>query len=382
VAQLSGYVSEHASYHHGEASLQGAIIAMAQDFVGSNNINLLQPNGQFGTRIMGGADAASPRYIHTQINPITDLIYKKDDFPLLKYIDDDGLLVEPEYYVPIIPMVLVNGMVGIGTGWSTSIPQYNPIDIINNIKRKITKGIYHAMNPFYKGFKGSIEKISDTQYISKGNYSLEEDRLVITELPVGEWTDKYIRFLEDSILSDKSDIVLDFDNYSTEKDISIKVKLSSDFIYNQKNFKVTNGVTEFEKRLKLTSSISLTNIHAYNSNNIIKKYKTPYEIMDEHNSVRSHFYHNRKEYILAELKNKLCILENKVRFIKEVISKNIKVAECTKDELLKQLFDKEYHLYDGNIISHITTFNKVKSGYDYLIKGIDHALNEDKKKVK
>jgi DNA topoisomerase-2 len=378
VAQLSGYVSEHASYHHGEASLQGAIIAMAQDFVGSNNINLLQPNGQFGTRIMGGADAASPRYIHTQINPITDLIYKKDDFPLLKYIDDDGLLVEPEYYVPIIPMVLVNGMVGIGTGWSTSIPQYNPIDIINNIKRKITKGIYHAMNPFYKGFKGSIEKISDTQYISKGNYSLEEDRLVITELPVGEWTDKYIRFLEDSILSDKSDIVLDFDNYSTEKDISIKVKLSSDFIYNQKNFKVTNGVTEFEKRLKLTSSISLTNIHAYNSNNIIKKYKTPYEIMDEHNSVRSHFYHNRKEYILAELKNKLCILENKVRFIKEVISKNIKVAECTKDELLKQLFDKEYHLYDGNIISHITTFNKVKSGYDYLIKMPIYTMSKDK----
>ena len=378
VAQLSGYVSEHASYHHGEASLQGAIIAMAQDFVGSNNINLLQPNGQFGTRIMGGADAASPRYIHTQINPITDLIYKKDDFPLLKYIDDDGLLVEPEYYVPIIPMVLVNGMVGIGTGWSTSIPQYNPIDIINNIKRKITKGIYHAMNPFYKGFKGSIEKISDTQYISKGNYSLEEDRLVITELPVGEWTDKYIRFLEDSILSDKSDIVLDFDNYSTEKDISIKVKLSSDFIYNQKNFKVTNGVTEFEKRLKLTSSISLTNIHAYNSNNIIKKYKTPYEIMDEHNSVRSHFYHKRKEYILAELKNKLCILENKVRFIKEVISKNIKVAECTKDELLKQLFDKEYHLYDGNIISHITTFNKVKSGYDYLIKMPIYTMSKDK----
>ena len=124
---------------------------------------------------MGGADVASPRYIHTQLNPITDLIYRKSDFPLLKYIDDDGLLVEPEYYVPIIPMVLVNGMIGIGTGWSTSIPQYNPIDIINNIKRKITKGIYHAMHPFYKGFKGEIIKISDTQYISKGNYSLEED---------------------------------------------------------------------------------------------------------------------------------------------------------------------------------------------------------------
>ena len=137
VAQLSGYVSEHAAYHHGEVSLQGAIIGMAQDFVGSNNINLLKPNGQFGTRIMGGADAASSRYIHTEINPVTDLIFRKEDINLLKYINDDGILVEPEYYAPIIPMILVNGMVGIGTGWSTNVPQFNPIDIINNIKRKI-----------------------------------------------------------------------------------------------------------------------------------------------------------------------------------------------------------------------------------------------------
>ena len=195
VAQLSGYVSEHAAYHHGEASLQGAIIGMAQDFVGSNNINLLMPNGQFGTRIMGGNDAASSRYIHTEINPITDLIFRKDDLPLLKYLDDDGLAVEPEYYVPIIPMVLVNGMVGIGTGWSTSIPQYNPVEIIKNIKRKNTIGTYKEMSPFYKGFKGNIIKISDKNYITKGIYELNDTELVITELPIGEWTDKYIHFL-------------------------------------------------------------------------------------------------------------------------------------------------------------------------------------------
>ena len=144
------------------------------------------------------------------------------------------------------------------------------------------------MHPFYKGFKGQIIKISDTQYISKGNYSLEGGRLVITELPVGEWTDKYIRFLEDNILSEKSDIILDFDNYSTEKDISIKIKLSSDFIYDNKTFKVTNGITEFEKKLKLTSSISLTNIHAYDRNNIIRninlhtKYLTNIQLLEHH----------------------------------------------------------------------------------------------------
>ncbi|RPG69039.1 MAG: hypothetical protein CBD07_001160, partial [Flavobacteriaceae bacterium TMED147] len=259
VAQLSGYVSEHAAYHHGEASLQGAIIGMAQDFVGSNNINLLKPNGQFGTRIMGGNDSASPRYIHTEINPITDLIYRKEDFPLLKYLDDDGLPVEPEYYVPIIPMVLVNGMVGIGTGWSTNIPQYNPVEIIKNIKRKSTSGTYKEMKPFYKGFKGNIIKVTDKNYLTKGVYELNDTNLVITELPIGEWTDKYIRFLEDNVLSEKSDMIVDFDNYSTEKDINIKITLSDDFIYEDKLFTVKDGYTQFEKKLKLVSSISLNN---------------------------------------------------------------------------------------------------------------------------
>jgi len=380
VAQLSGYVSEHAAYHHGEASLQGAIISMAQDFVGSNNINLLQPNGQFGTRIMGGGDAASSRYIHTQLSPITDLIYRKEDFSLLKYIDDDGLFVEPEYYVPIIPMVLVNGMVGIGTGWSTTIPQYNPKEIIKNIKRRLNEGSYHSMHPYYRGFKGTIVKLSDTNYLSKGIYSLEDDRLIISELPIGEWTDKYIRFLEESILSEKSDMIIDFDNHSTEKDISIKIKLSGEFIYNQKNFIIKNGFTEFEKKLKLVSSISLTNMHSYDKNNVIKKYDSVYKILDDHREVRYEYYIKRKEYILKDLNNKFCILENKIKFINEVIMKTIKVSECSKNDLLKQLFDKSYHLYDNNIIEEVSVFDVVKNGYDYMIKMPIYNMSLDKVK--
>jgi len=380
VAQLSGYVSEHAAYHHGEASLQGAIIGMAQDFVGSNNINVLLPNGQFGTRIMGGNDSASPRYIHTEINPITDLIFRKEDFPLLKYLDDDGILVEPEYYVPIIPMVLVNGMVGIGTGWSTNIPQYNPIDIIKNIKRKTNNQNYKEMYPFYKGFKGEIKKITDKNYITKGLYELNNNKLIITELPVGEWTDKYIRYLEDSILSEKTDIIIDFDNYSTEKEINIKITLSDDFIYDEKNFIQKEGISPFEKKLKLVTNVSLTNIHAYNKNNIIQKYESPYQIMEEHYRVRCSLYTKRKEYILKELKNKLCILENKIRFINEVIQKVIKVSECSKNDLLKQLFDSKYNLYDSqtNIIEEVTKFELVKNGYNYLINMPIYSMTLDK----
>jgi DNA topoisomerase-2 len=130
VAQFSGYVSEHSGYHHGEASLNAAIVGMAQNFVGSNNINLFMPNGQFGTRLQGGKDSASERYIFTQLNKITRTLFPQVDDPILNYLNDDGQPVEPVFYAPIVPMILINGSKGIGTGFSTDIMCYNPLQII------------------------------------------------------------------------------------------------------------------------------------------------------------------------------------------------------------------------------------------------------------
>ena len=198
VAQLSGYVSEVAAYHHGEASLQGCIIGMSQNYVGSNNCNLLMPNGQFGTRLMGGKDSASSRYIHTELNKITNLIFPEIDSKLLDYNDDDGVFVEPKYYVPIIPMVLVNGMNGIGTGFSTSIPNYNIHDIIENLKNKLKNKPFTHMIPWYCGFTGKIIQLSENNYLSKGKYEIiNESSIRITELPIGKWTDDYKKFLND-----------------------------------------------------------------------------------------------------------------------------------------------------------------------------------------
>ena len=156
VAQLTGYIAEHSAYHHGEASLQGTIVNMAQTFIGSNNVNLLTPSGQFGTRMMGGKDSASPRYIFTKLEPITRLIYHPDDDAQLTYLQDDGMTIEPEFYVPVIPMVLVNGAEGIGTGWSTNVPNYNPRDIIANLRKMIAGEQPEPMAPYYNGFKGTV----------------------------------------------------------------------------------------------------------------------------------------------------------------------------------------------------------------------------------
>lgn len=152
VAQLAGYVAEHSAYHHGEASLQSTIVALAQNFVGSNNINLLLPIGQFGTRNLGGKEAASARYIFTSLSPVTRSLFIEDDNAVLDFLEEEGQSIEPKFYLPIVPMVLVNGAEGIGTGWSTSIPQFNPREIVANLKRRMRGEQVTSMAPWFKGF--------------------------------------------------------------------------------------------------------------------------------------------------------------------------------------------------------------------------------------
>lgn len=192
MAQLSGYVSEVAAYHHGEASLQSTIVNMAQNFVGSNNINLLHPQGQFGTRLEGGKDAASARYIHTFLSSMARLVFSPLDDDILSYLQEDGMGIEPEWYMPVVPLVLLNGNKGIGTGWSSNIPNYNPRDVVDNLRRLMAGDEPEPMHPWYRGFQGSIDYQGKQQYKISGTWSRVNDTtLDVTELPVGKWTQSF-----------------------------------------------------------------------------------------------------------------------------------------------------------------------------------------------
>jgi DNA topoisomerase-2 len=366
VAQLAGYVSENAAYHHGEASLQGAIIGMAQNFVGSNNINLLEPNGQFGTRIMGGSDAASSRYIHTELNKLTQSIYPKEDFPLLDYIEDDGLKVEPEYYVPIIPMVLVNGMTGIGTGFSTSIPCFNPTNICNNIKNILSDKEFVEMEPWFGGFEGSISKTSEKTFLCKGSYKvLDSTTIEITELPVGRWTEDYKEILNKLVIErgskadggskgDNKKIIVDYENHSTDSTVYFKVYLKPGYL---STAQWSDGeIDKVEKDFKLTTTkhTSLTNIHLYNENNTVTRYNDVETIMREFCKARLDLYKKRKEYQLSELDKQIQLISSKCKFIQEVVEGTIVISKQTKEKILFQLVDKDYP--------------EINESYDYLLK--------------
>jgi len=313
VAQLSGYISEHTSYHHGEVSLHGTIINMAQNFVGSNNINLLEPNGVFGTRITGGKDSASPRYIFTQLSKITKILFNENDSVLLDFLEDDGMTIEPKYYIPIIPMILVNGSEGIGTGYSTNIPCYNPKDIITNLKILINnpEDELVPMIPWYRGFLGTITKESEHKYLSTGVYSrINSTTIEITELPIGKWTQTYKEFLES--LYDSNEII-DYKNNCDESTINFKVVMQKNIIDDliSKN--------EVVKKLKLNSSISTTNMHVFDNECKIRKVSCPEEILYRYYKVRYSHFVKRKTYLLESLNKDLSLLRSKVLFIKYVI---------------------------------------------------------------
>jgi len=394
VAQLAGYVSENAAYHHGEASLQGAIIGMAQDFIGSNNMNLLMPNGQFGTRIMGGHDAASSRYIHTELNRMVDLIYPAADFPLLEYNDDDGILVEPKYYVPIIPMVLVNGMNGIGTGFSTSIPKYDIIDIIKNMKRKIQGKSYLSIAPHVNGFKGLMVKIDNKNYMSKGKYEvLNDTSLKITELPIGKWTDDYKKFL-DSLLPEvkkskslenenhkkkkEKKTIIDYVNNSTEKDIDFTIQLPKGFL-NSLQWDEDEHIDGIEKFFKLTTTkgLSLKNMHMYNNKGQIQKYHNLPEIFDEFYKERYSLYEKRKQYQLDNLRNELIILTSKMNFMNDVMNENIVIYKRKKVNIIQDLFKMGIvQVSNGKCVDTMDN-SETTSNYDYLIKMSLYLFTED-----
>ena len=357
VAQFSAYVSENSAYHHGEESLNKAIVGMAQNFVGSNNINLLFPSGQFGSRIKGGQDASSPRYIFTRLERITRCIFPEQDDRILKYLDDDGTPVEPQFYVPIIPMVLVNGSKGIGTGFSTEIMCYNPRDIITYLKNKLQNITDDKIEffPYYEGFTGETEKVNDTKFVFKGKYEkVETDRIRVTELPVGYWTEDFKELLSD-LQNDKDKegkkivpVVKDvFENY-TDTTVEFVITFSKGKLDELELAKGDHGCNGLEKLLKLYSTSSTTNMNLFNSEDKLKKYESVEEIIDDYYQIRLEYYEDRKDYLIDALEKQIMILSNKAKYIKEVLDGTIDLRKKKKQEIIDMLVDKEYDTVDDD----------------------------------
>jgi DNA topoisomerase-2 len=342
VAQLAGYVSEHAAYHHGEASLNSTIVGMAQTFVGSNNINLLVPIGQFGSRLLGGKDSASPRYIHTHLEPIVDKIFRKEDSAILNHTEDDGLIVEPDTYYPVVPLLAINGCVGIGTGFSTDIPPHHPLSIVKMLRDRLNgtttslKG--HTMQPWWFGFKGSVVNTNEDTWITKGLYTFDDAKraVTITELPVGTWTKDYKVYLDELASGDKAGvgddgkpILKSFDDLYDDDSVNFVLYFEPDYYEDIKADRA-----EFEKRFKLTTSWRLSNMTCFDEQMRIVKFATVGDMVEAYFTPRLVAYEKRRQLEMARLEREALEADAKARFLKAILDGSLELRGASDEEIV------------------------------------------------
>jgi len=373
VAQLAGYTAEHSDYHHGENNLLETIIGMAQEFPGSNNIPLLYRDGMFGTRLSMGQDAASGRYIFTKMDSLTELIFREEDEPILNYVrDDGGNFIEPEYYVPILPMILINGCEGIGTGWSSKVPSFDPLEIVEAIKIWLENdgevliqdpddptnivSMFPEFTPWYRGFIGDIEKNGENRFISYG--IVEEGKkgtIEVKELPVSMATEKFAEFCED-LKADKK--IKSVSNYSSTKNV---------------HFVITEDKEIFQcdlDTLKLHSYLYTSNMVMFNEKIQIKKHDTVDSILDTFCAVRFGYYEKRKRHQLDALEKEIRYLGNKERFVSEVVSKTISIMNEEESDIIDQLKKRGYDQDPKK--------NEDEGVYDYLLRMQVRTFTADK----
>jgi hypothetical protein len=358
------------------------------------------------TRLHGGDDSASERYIFTQLNRLTRLIYRQEDDAVLTYIDDDGQMVEPIYYAPAIPMILVNGSKGIGTGFSTDIMQHNPLQIIAYIRAMLATtpaADRPVIEPYFKGFKGTIRNIGApatnassatsgapaafassatsgaatshvaAKYLIKGTYEIVADRKVrITELPIGTWTDDYKQFLEKlmeapavsdkdkdkgkggaSSASSSAPVLKEYSDMSTDTVVDITVTFHPAYPHTPKDLQAAivdadAGTNKLEKLLGLFTTQSTTNMNLFDAHEKLRKYATIYDIIEDYYVERLSLYSKRKAAMLAQLGNELRVLTNRARYIQEVLDDKLELRRQTKEAIFAKMTAHGYEHIEGD----------------------------------
>lgn len=345
VFQITGKVADFASYHHGDESLNGTITRMAQDFVGANNLPLLEKDGQFGSRNKLGEDASAPRYIAAYLSDVARLLFPKEDDDVLIRKVEDNETVEPTFYVPIIPMLLVNGALGIGTGWSTNIPMFNPIELLDfTLQFFESFPTLPSMNilPWYRKYKGNVEEY-DKEWVFTGVVEQVDDLIFdVTEIPV-EMSIDNLRANMNALVTEgviKKYVNIESSNNKKKKDVE------DDSFHFRITFEKKQTIATVYELLKLETVKKKTNMVAFNDKGHPVKYGNIESIYVEWFKKRRETYIKRKMHILNNMELELTLLRNKLRFSEHVDEYDLK--HKLKAELLQLLEDEKYFKYNDS----------------------------------
>ena len=329
VAQAASAVAGKTVYLHGENSLVETIVGLAQDHVGTNNIALLEPIGQFGSRNNKPSVHAAARYLYTRLMPIARVLFPSADFPILDYRVEEHTEIEPFTYVPVLPLVLINGATGIGTGFSTTVPCYNLTDICEACRCYSTGQPIPQMRPYFCGFRGDVTQ-GARSIITKGVWERVDDHtLTVRELPIGKWTETFLSELK-CLTGDKRALtVTAVENKSTEKQVHITITVS-ECLSSLSDDNIAGA-------LKLCTHISTSNMYLFNSEYTLTHYADPAAIVIEHGTARIALYEKRRVFTIKAVEAELATRAQKLSFIKAVLEDRIELKGKPKATLVEEL---------------------------------------------
>jgi DNA topoisomerase-2 len=358
-----GLVLSNAMYVHGPSPLYMAMVQMAQNIIWRNNINILLPEGQYGIRETGGSRPANQRYTCINLNPISPYIYLKEDMYIIGQKCEEGHLVEPNYYIPIIPMILVNGGNGIATAWSTVVPMFNPDDIIDNLLRFLDGEDYVDMLPWSIGFKGTVVQ-KDQYYISKGIYECKGNEIHITELPMGVWSSNYMIHLKKLMETSKIEEVKE---YHTEHEVYFILYLTDEQMVQFNDLDLEKQI----QMLKLENSFKFSNMNLLVKNEIIpKKFDNVKDIFLEFANERLSFFTLLKNYYIEDKIKDISIIENRIKYVNLVQKRILEIEDKSDEDILQLMIKHQFSIFDS-------TPSKL-SNYDYLIHMPHYNMSKSK----
>jgi len=348
VAQVAAVVAAHTAYHHGEASLVETVVGMAQDHVFVSNVNLFRPEGQFGSRLDAPSVHSAARYIFTGLDPVARALFPADDDSVLARREDEGAPIEPEAFVPVIPMVLVNGAFGIGTGWSSSVPMYNPRDVLAVCRLYAAgtdgaRAAADALVPWYDGFTGTIECHGDDVFRTRGRLSVDETKtkIHITELPVGAWTHAFVERLEQKLMDGSPSpspslgrkckapgggdadggLILNIEKRWTESKVDMVLHCSAPAV------EALMARDQLWTTLGMQTDVRTSNMHLYDASGALRHFARVRDIFDAFAAARVATYTRRKARMVADLEHDIFVLHNKIAFVTAVTSGAVRLHD-------------------------------------------------------
>ncbi len=338
VERISASAATATDYHHGIGSLQGTMSKMAQTFVNSNNLPLFLGKGQFGSRI--NSTPAAARYVKIKLSAIFRQLFPKADDLIFDFNISNGTKVEPKYFMPILPLVLVNGAEGMGTGHSCDICSYNPEDLRAMILSMLAgKEVQqHTLIPWYRGYSGKIERDPETgQIVSTGSYTIKTGRaniITVTELPFSTQGENYKSMLND--LMDR-EVIIDYDDLTDKNGIEFRIRVSKEFV---------NADDEWIlKTLKLVARTT-ENVTVWDSNGILTRFESVEDLLVDWVNWRIDRYEDRRQALIRKINADIVWANLKIRFIRYYLANYKYFRDTPNKELIATLIAEGFDRHE------------------------------------